>query len=68
MPKSSTLTVPSGLQLDVRGFQIAMHDASLVRGFERGGDLHARRASASLGGSAALPDALGERRRRRRAP
>ena len=38
-PKSSTLTVPSRADLDVRGFEIAMNDALLVRGFERLGDL-----------------------------
>ena len=38
-PKSSTLTVPSGAQLDVGGLQIAVDDAVLVRGFERVGDL-----------------------------
>ena len=38
-PKSRTLTVPSGLHLDVRGLQIAMNDPLLVRGFERLGDL-----------------------------
>src|SRR5687768_13647744 len=32
-PKSSTFTVPSGL--DVRGLQIAMDDAVFVRRFER---------------------------------
>ena len=38
-PKSSTLTVPSGADLDVGGLQVAMDDALLVRGFERLGDL-----------------------------
>ena len=38
-PKSSTFTVPSGAHLDVRGLQIAVNDALLVRGFERLGDL-----------------------------
>ena len=38
-PKSSTFTVPSDSQLDVRGLQIAMDDPLLVRGFERVGDL-----------------------------
>ena len=38
-PKSSTFTVPSGAHLDVRGLQIAMDDALLVRGFERFRDL-----------------------------
>ena len=33
-PKSSTFTVPSGADLDVGGFQIAMDDALIVRGFE----------------------------------
>jgi hypothetical protein len=37
-PKSSTFTTPSG-DLDVRGLQIAVDDAVLVRGFERLGDL-----------------------------
>ena len=34
-PKSSTLTVPSGRDLDVRGLQIAMDDAPLMRRLER---------------------------------
>ena len=34
-PKSRTFTAPSGTQLDVRGFQIAMDDALLVRRLER---------------------------------
>ena len=38
-PKSSTLTVPSRSQLDVRGLQIAMDDSLFVRGLERVGDL-----------------------------
>ena len=38
-PKSSTFTVPSAPDLDVRRLQIAMDDALLVRGFERLGDL-----------------------------
>ena len=38
-PKSSTFTVPSRRDLDVRGLQIAVNDALLVRGFERLGDL-----------------------------
>ena len=38
-PKSSTFTVPSPAHLDVRGLEIAMDDALLVRGFERLGDL-----------------------------
>ena len=38
-PKSSTFTVPSGAQLDVRGLQIAMDDALVVRRLERVGDL-----------------------------
>ena len=38
-PKSSTFTVPSGAHLDVGGFQIAMDDPLLVRGFEGFGDL-----------------------------
>ena len=38
-PKSSTLTVPSGRDLDVRRLQIAVDDPLLVRRFERFGDL-----------------------------
>ena len=33
-PKFSTFTVPSARTLDVRGFQIAMDDPLLVRGFQ----------------------------------
>ena len=38
-PKSSTFTASSGRDLDVRRLQIAVDDALLVRGVERGGDL-----------------------------
>ena len=38
-PKSSTLTVPSGGQLDVRRLRVAMNDALLVRRVERLGNL-----------------------------
>ena len=38
-PKSSTFTVPSSSDLHVRRLEIAMHDALLVRGLERVGDL-----------------------------
>ena len=38
-PKSSTFTVPSGAHLDVRGLEVAVDDALLVRGLERLGDL-----------------------------
>ncbi len=38
-PKSSTLTVPSGRDLDVGGLQVAVDDAVLVRRLERLGDL-----------------------------
>ena len=38
-PKSSTFTVPSGRDLDVRGLQIAVDDALLVRRFQRLRDL-----------------------------
>ena len=38
-PKSSTFTVPSVANLDVRRLQVAMDDALLVRRFERLGDL-----------------------------
>ena len=44
-PKSSTFTVPSVADLDVRGLEIAMDDALLVRRFERLGDLLARSAA-----------------------
>ena len=50
-PKSSTFTVPSGAHLDVRGLQIAMDDALLVRRFERLGDLLARSATPRRAGS-----------------
>ena len=38
-PKSSTFTVPSARDLDVRGLEIAVDDALLVRRLERLGDL-----------------------------
>ena len=38
-PKSSTFTVPSGRDLDVRGFEIAMNDPLFMRRFERLRDL-----------------------------
>ena len=38
-PKSSTFTEPSGVDLDIGGFQIAMDDALLVRRFQRLGYL-----------------------------
>ena len=38
-PKSSTFTVPSASDLDVRRLQIAMDDPLLMRSFERLGDL-----------------------------
>ena len=38
-PKSSTFTVPSGLSFDVGGLQIAVDDTSIVRRFQRLGDL-----------------------------
>ena len=34
-PKSSTFTLPSGVILHIRGLQIAVHDAFLVRRFQR---------------------------------
>ena len=46
---------PVGLELDVRGLEIAMHDPALVRGLERSRDLRAM-LDASLGGS--LPCAM----------
>ena len=42
-PKSSTFTVPSERDRDVGGLQIAMDDASVVRRFERFGDLPGNR-------------------------
>ena len=48
-PKSSTFTVTVGAQLDVRGLQIAVNDALLVRGFERFGDLPRDRQRLSSG-------------------
>ena len=38
-PKSRTLTLPSGRDLDVRGLEVAVDDALLVRGLERLRDL-----------------------------
>ena len=38
-PKSSTFTVPSGADFDIRRLQIAMDDPLLVRRFDRLGDL-----------------------------
>ena len=38
-PKSSTFTVPSSRDLDVRGLQVSMDDPLFVRRFERLGDL-----------------------------
>ena len=43
MPKSSTLTVPSGRMRDVGGLQIAVDDALLVRRFERPAKLNGDR-------------------------
>ena len=60
-PKSSTFTVPSGADLDVRRLQIAMDDALLVRGFERFGDL-LRDRQRLVERDRALRDAVGERR------
>ena len=39
-PKSSTLTRPSRVTIDVGRLDVAMDDAGGVRGFERRGDLH----------------------------
>ena len=36
-PKSNTLTLPSGVKLDIGGFQIAVNDSFFVRRFERFG-------------------------------
>ena len=50
-----------GLHLDVLGFEIAMHDASLVRSLERGGDL-TRDPHRLLNRQGPAPQSLGERR------
>ena len=42
-PKSSTLMVPSGPHLNIRGFQIAMDDSSCVRSLECVGNLPGNR-------------------------
>ena len=59
-PKSSTFTDAVGLDLDVAGFQIAMRDALLVRGFERVGDLFGN-GQRFIEGNRALFDALRQR-------
>ena len=57
-PKSSTFTVPS-LYLDVGRLQVTVHDAGLVRGLERIGNL-ARDRQRLRGGNGAAIDALRE--------
>ena len=66
-PKSSTLTVPSGRDLDVGRLQIAMDDALLVRRLERVGDLPRDRQRV-VDRQRPRGDALGEGRRLPRAP
>ena len=60
-PKSSTLTVPSGAQLDVGGLEIAMDDAAARARGQRVGDL-ARHRQRLVERQRALGDALGEGR------
>ena len=50
-PKSSTLTVPSGANLDVGGLEVAMDDALLMRVLERVGDLASERRGHRRAGS-----------------
>ena len=64
-PKSSTFTVPSGRDLDVRGLQVAVDDALLVRGFERLGDLPRDRQRLVERDRAAARSAARDRRPRR---
>ncbi len=60
-PKSSTFTLPSSADLDVRGLEVAMHDAFLVRRLERLGDL-ARDGERLVGRERAMREPLRERR------
>ena len=48
-PKSSTLTVAIGTDLDVRWLHVTMDDALLVRGFQRVGDLLAIDSASASG-------------------
>ena len=61
MPKSSTFTVPSGFSLMFGGLEVAVHDAALVRGLERVGDL-CRDAQRLVDRDRPLRDPLDERR------
>ncbi len=60
-PKSSTFNVPSARTLTLAGFEIAMDDPLLVRGFERLGDLP-RDRQRLVEWHATLSDAVGQRR------
>ena len=70
-PKSSTFTVPSGRDLDVRRLQIAMNDPVLVRRFERLRDLPRDRQGVveqGIGGRLCAADPRASALRRVRAP
>jgi len=60
-PKSSTFTVPSGSQLDIRGLEIAVDDPLLVGRFERLRDLP-RDRQRLVDGNRPVREAIGERR------
>ena len=60
-PKSSTFTVPSVANLDVRGLEIAVDDSLIVSRFERLGDL-LRNREGFRERNRALCDPLGKRR------
>jgi hypothetical protein len=60
-PKSSTFTEPSGRILTLPGFEIAMHDVLLVRGFQSIGDL-AREGESFFDRNGAFGDAFRQRR------